>query len=155
MCTRNVVLKWMSKCVSKLHSKSDEEVSRNVADSTFESIVSGAHHTVDPHAWLKVGELQGFIHHNIPDSSDLGDGEQFCFIYIRASTSFNQLAIRITIIYLCLVGEGEEERECKWVLMQELTLTCALRQVAWMKGGSSIEKVVHSYSQSLYLLAIY
>jgi hypothetical protein len=49
--------------------------------------------------------------------------------------------------------EREEERECKCALMQELALTRAPRQVVSIKNGPSIEKVVHSYSQLLYLLA--
>jgi hypothetical protein len=39
--------------------------------------------------------------------------------------------------------------------MQELALARAPRQDVWMKGGPSIEKVVQSYSQLLYMLATY
>jgi hypothetical protein len=71
----------------------------------------------------------------------------------RASTiSPSQLAIRIKVIFFCLVG-GEERGE-KWALMQEPALARAPRHFERVKGGSCIDKVVLLYSPLLYMLAI-
>jgi hypothetical protein len=76
-------------------------------------------------------------------------------VHIRASTiELTQLAIRIKIVYLCLVGEerGGERRGVG--SMQEPALARAPRHFVRMACGTSIYKVVHFYSLLLYILAI-
>jgi hypothetical protein len=63
--------------------------------------------------------------------------------FTASTISSSQLAIRIKIVYYCLVG-GERGGERRRVaLMQESALACAPRHLVRVKGGSYIDKVLH------------
>ena len=74
-------------------------------------------------------------------------GASKCLDVLRASTiELSQRAIRNKLVYFCLVGGREEEREGKRALREGPALARAPRHFVRMKGGPQNKKVVvHSF----------